>query len=578
MRESSMPEKSCTNSEIAAAFNEIADILDLQGDNPFKIRAYRRAAQMIEGLEKPLSQIENPESLPGIGKELAEKIKILSRGGSLPVLDRLRSEVPAGLLDLLRVRGLGPKRVKELHDKLGIKSLEDLERALSEKRLGGLRGFGAKLEEDIRKGLAARREYSRRIRLDTAQEQAEELIDYLKEKAKGKISRIQAAGSLRRRLETIGDLDILVTGKSAHAVMDSFINYPKVKEILAKGDTKSSVVLSSGTQVDLRFLKPQAFGAGLYYFTGSKAHNVATRTLAKQKGLKINEYGVYRGKKRVAGKTEEEIFKVLGLSYIPPELREDRGEIAAAKAGKLPRLVELKDIRGDLHVHSPESDGRSTIEELVDKAKELGYWYLAITDHSRSQRQARGLDPKRLRKHMKNIRKMDSKLGGFKLLAGVEVDILKNGALDLPASLLKELDIVIGAIHSHFNLAEEEQTKRIVKALSSGVIHVFGHPSGRLIGERDPYRFDWGPVIKALRDNNVAVEINASPHRLDANSDTAHMLLSEGLSFAISTDAHHASALREMSFGVDTARRGWLAKRDVINTYPVKNLLERLKR
>jgi len=565
-----------TNAEIAAAFEEIADILNLKGDNPFKIRAYRRAAQLIGGFEKPMAEVERLEDLPGIGKELAEKIRILVRGEPLPTLEKLRSEVSPGLLELLRVRGLGPKRVKELHEKLGIKNLADLEKALAERRVEKLRGFGQKLAEEMGKGIAAHKQHRERTRLDLARTEAAAIVAHLKE-AKG-VERIEPAGSLRRWLETVGDLDILVTGRESGPVMERFVGYPKVKEVLAHGDTKSSVVLKGGLQVDLRFFQPESFGAGLYYFTGSKDHNIAIRKLAKAEGWKVSEYGVFKGSRKLAGKTEEEIFKLFGLAFIPPELREDRGEIEAARKKKLPRLIELEDIKGDLQVHSQASDGRNSLSELADKAKSLGYIYLGVTDHSPSQRQAKGLTPERMKKHIAEIRKLNQRLKGFILLAGAEVDILKDGGLDYPEPLLKQLDLVLGAIHAHFNLSVVEQTRRVVKALASGRVHVLSHPSTRLLGERDGIELDWEPIVKACLKHNVAVEINASPHRLDVNGERARALKEAGVKLAISTDAHSLSSMNEMIYGVYTARRGWVEAQDVINTWPTEKLLKWLKR
>jgi len=565
-----------TNAEIAAAFEEIADILDLKGDNPFKIRAYRRAAQLVAGFEKPMAEVEKLEDLPGIGKELAEKIRTLVRGEPLPTLEKLRTEISPGLLELLRVRGLGPKRVKELHEKLGIAGLADLEKALDEHRVQELKGFGAKLEEEMRKGIAAHKQHRARTRLDLARAEAEAIVAHLSG-TKG-IKRIQPAGSLRRWLETVGDLDILVTGADPGPVMDRFVSYPKVREVLAQGETKSSVVLQTGLQVDLRFLKPESFGAGLYYFTGSKDHNIAVRKLAKARGWKVSEYGVFKGRKRLAGKTEEEIFQLFGMAYIPPELREDRGEIEAALAKKLPRLIELKEIKGDLQVHSEASDGHNSLAELAAKAKSLGYQYLGITDHSPSQRQANGLSPERMQKHITAIRKLSEKLKGIKLLAGAEVDILKDGALDYPAELLKKLDLVLGSIHGHFNLPAAEQTRRVVQAIESGLIHVFSHPSTRLIGERDPVELDWEPIARACLKYKVAVEINASPHRLDVNGERARALQEAGVKLAISTDAHSLVGLNDMIYGVYTARRGWVEAQDVINTWPLEKLQKWLKR
>jgi len=562
--------KTITNPEIAAVFYEIADILDLKNDNVFKIRAYRRAAQLIDGLEKPLSEVEDLESLPGIGKELAEKIRTLLRGEPLPTLEKLRKEIAPGLLDLLRVRGMGPKRVRTLNEKLGVKDVPSFRKALEREEILNLPGFGPKLVDDLKKGLSEFQEYSKRTRLDVAKSQAEALIGYLRE-AKG-VERVEVAGSLRRRLETIGDIDILVTGKDPGAVMKRFASYPKVREVLSRGETKSSLVLESGIQADVRFFEPESFGAGLHYFTGSKTHNIALRTLAKHQGLKISEYGVFRGDKRIAGRTEDEIYQLFGLSYIPPELREDRGEIQAAKEGKLPKLIELKDVKGDLQAHSDWTDGRNSIEEMAERAKKLGYEYLAITDHSKSQRQTGGLDEKELRKEFAEIDRLNKKIKGIKVLKGVELDILKDGSLDLPERILEEADLVLGAVHSHFNLSKEDQTRRLNKALSTGRIQILSHPTCRLIGEREPIQIEWPELVPLILKMRVAVEINASPHRLDANGELAKYLKEQGVIFSLGTDAHTVVGLKDMEYGVFTARRGWLESRDVINTWPLAKL------
>ncbi len=569
-------ERRVSNQEIAQVFSEIADILELKEDNPFKIRAYRKAASLIESLEKPLYEVDDPQKLPGIGKELAEKIKILLRGETLPTLEKLRKEIEPGMLELLKIRGLGPRRIKTLNQKLGVKDINTLRQALDNPAILKLPGFGKKLVDDLKQSLREFQEYSQRTRLDIAKKQADELVEYLKS-APG-IKQIEVAGSLRRRKETIGDIDILVTGKDAQKVMERFVNYPKVREVLARGDTKSSIVLESGIQVDLRFFDPESFGAGLCYFTGSKAHNIAVRTIAKQMGLKISEYGVFRGDKKIAGKTEEEVYKTLGLNFIPPELREDRGEIQASKEGRLPKLIELSDIKGDLHIHSKWSDGRHSIEEIAKRAKELGYKYIAISDHSKSQYQAKGLDEKRLLEEFEEIDRVNKKIKGITILKSVELDILKDGELDLDPEVLKKADLVIGAIHANFNLSSSEQTKRLARAFETGLINIYAHPTCRLIGEREPIEIDWSELIPLLRKYNIAIEINASPHRLDASGELAKYLKDNGIKFAIGTDAHTIGALLEMEYGVYTARRGWLEAKDVINTWSLNQLKNWLAR
>jgi len=563
-------EKKVSNQEIAEAFSEIADILDLKNDNVFKIRAYRRAAQLISGLEKPLSEVSDLESLPGIGKELAGKIRTMLKGEKLETLEKLRKEVAPGLLQLLRIRGLGPKRVRALNEKLGVKDLEGFKKALESGEIANLDKFGPKLVDDFKKALSEFQEYSKRTRLDVAKNQADELKEYL-EKARG-VERVEEAGSLRRRLETIGDIDLLVTGEDPKPVMERLKSYPKVREVLSEGETKCSVLLENGLQVDVRFLDPDKFGAGLVYFTGSKQHNIAIRTLAKQKGLKISEYGVFRGKKTVASRTEEEVYKILGLRWIPPELREDRGEIQAAKQNLLPKLIELEELKGDLQVHSDHSDGRNSIEEMALKAREMGYQYLAITDHSQSQRQAGGLDGRGLLAEFREIDALNRKLKNFVVLKGVELDILKDGSLDLPAEVLRQAEVVLGSVHSHFNLSREAQTERLIRAFETGLVHIFSHPSARLLGEREPIELDWSRLAPVMVKRQIAVEINASPHRMDVNGEQAKYLKDQGLVFALGTDAHQLGGLKDMEYGIYMARRGWLEAPQVVNTWNLTKL------
>ena len=563
-------EKKVSNQEIAEAFSEIADILDLKNDNVFKIRAYRRAAQLISGLEKPLSEVSDLESLPGIGKELAGKIRTMLKGEKLETLEKLRKEVAPGLLQLLRIRGLGPKRVRALNEKLGVKDLEGFKKALESGEIANLDKFGPKLVDDFKKALSEFQEYSKRTRLDVAKNQADELKEYL-EKARG-VERVEEAGSLRRRLETIGDIDLLVTGEDPKPVMERLKSYPKVREVLSEGETKCSVLLENGLQVDVRFLDPDKFGAGLVYFTGSKQHNIAIRTLAKQKGLKISEYGVFRGKKTVASRTEEEVYKILGLRWIPPELREDRGEIQAAKQNLLPKLIELEELKGDLQVHSDHSDGRNSIEEMALKAREMGYQYLAITDHSQSQRQAGGLDGRGLLAEFREIDALNRKLKNFVVLKGVELDILKDGSLDLPAEVLRQAEVVLGSVHSHFNLSREAQTERLIRAFETGLVHIFSHPSARLLGEREPIELDWSRLAPVMVKRQIAVEINASPHRMDVNGELAKYLKDQGLVFALGTDAHQLGGLKDMEYGIYMARRGWLEASQVVNAWNLTKL------
>jgi DNA polymerase (family X) len=571
------------NNDVADIFNKVADFLDIKGENPFRIRAYRNAARAVGSLSKSVSDMlakdEDLTRLPGVGQDLAGKIKEIVETGQLKMLEDLMRELPPGLDDLMKIPGMGPKRIKLLYSSQNIKSLDDLRRAAEEKRLRDIPGFGEKTEANILEQLghlAETKKAGERIKINVAEQVVEPLVAYLK-KVKG-VKDAVAAGSYRRRLETVGDLDILTTCSSACPVMDRFVKYEDVDKVLANGATKSSVVLRTGLQVDVRVVPEESYGAALLYFTGSKAHNIAVRTIAVKKKLKINEYGIFRGDKSLAGLTERDVYQRVGLPFIEPELREDRGEIEAARQGRLPHLVSLDDIRGDLHTHSTSTDGHYSIKDMAEAGAKLGYEYLALTDHSQHVTVARGLDAKRLLRQVRDIEALNARLKGILVLKGVELDILEDGRLDLPDDVLKELDVITCSVHYKFNLTREKQTERIIRAMDSPYFHILSHPTGRLINERRPYEVDLEKVMRAAKERGVAIELNAHPDRLDLDDVHCKTAKELGLKIAISTDAHHVDDLLYMRFGVGQARRGWLEPGDVLNTLSWKELQKLLKR
>jgi DNA polymerase (family 10) len=569
------------NPEVAQIFDEVADLLELQGANPFRIRAYRRAATTVRDLAQPLAKIaaKSPKrltELPGIGADLAEKIATIVKTGDLPLRQELRKKVPAGLRELMLVPGCGPKRVMILHKKLTVNSIDDLRQAAAQHRIRRLKGFGAKTEENILKALQHLAAISRRMYLADAQSYAEALVQHLK--GCPGIGQIEAAGSYRRRKETVGDLDILVSCTNAREVMERLAQFEGVSEVLARGTTKCSVRLRNGLQVDLRVVPEAAFGAALVYFTGSKQHNIILRRLGQQRGLKINEYGVFRGTRRVAGRTEEEVYRAVGLPWIPPELREARNEIELARQGKLPKLLQLEEVRGDLHMHTTATDGNSSIEEMIQTAKARGYKYIAITDHSKRVTMAKGLDAKRLRRHWKAIERASSHLTGITVLRGVELDILENGKLDLPDAVLAEADWVVASIHYGQNQTEKQLTNRIINAIRSPHVDAIGHPTGRLIGKRNPYPLNFDEVLKAAADYRCMMELNCQPSRLDLDEIALTAAKDRGIPIVLSTDAHSAEELRFMEFGVYQARRAGLEASGVANTRTLTQFRRLMKR
>lgn len=561
------------NIEISALFDRIADSLDILDENPFKIRAYRNASRNIRELPEDIENIAEREELlniPGIGKDLAEKVKEYIRKGKLEYYEELKTRIPEELTDLLAIQGIGPKMLSKLNKELHVRRLEDLEKALKGNEILDLHGMGKRKIEEIKRGIQLLKESKERINIGLALPLAEEIIKEI-DKTRGTEGTIYA-GSLRRMRETVGDIDILTMADDGELVIKAFTKLPIVKDILASGDTKGSIITKNGIQVDLRVVGAESYGAALQYFTGSKAHNVKLRTIALRKGLKINEYGVYKGEKRIAGETEKEVYKSLGLSLIPPEIREDKGEIEAAIAGKLPDLIKLRDIKGDLHTHSNWSDGRASIEEMALTAFEMGYEYIALTDHSPSSRIANGLSIERLGKKKKELIEVSKRIKGIKILMGAEVDIQSDGTLDYPDHVLKELDVVIASVHIGFKMDRDTMTKRITMALRNPHVHILAHPTGRLIGERDPYEVDLDEVFKIANEHGKAIEVNSSYLRLDLNDINIKKAIDMGTKIIISTDSHHTDQMPFMRLGVATARRGWAERSNVINTLDLKGL------
>lgn len=567
------------NAEIAGLFDRYADLLEIQDANPFRVRAYRNAARVVGASSRSMSDLvaedRDLDELPGIGKDLAAKIETIVRTGRLPQLAQLETRVPQALADLMNLPGLGPKRVKLLYRELGIRSFEDLKRALRRGALLTVPGFGAKTVARIQAALDDRATMPRRFKLADAEQVAAPLLACLR--GIDGIKTVTMAGSFRRRRDTVGDLDIVVTAKRGARVMRGFVDYDAVAEVLSQGTTRASVRLRNGMQVDLRLVPDASHGAALYYFTGSKSHNIAVRKLAVERGLKINEYGVYRGEHRIGGRREEEIFASVGLPYIPPELRENRGEIEAARAGKLPELIDLRDIRGDLHAHTTASDGHDSLEDMAEAARALGHAYLAITDHSRQVRIAHGLNAKAFRAQFAAIDRLNAGFKGLRLLKGAEVDVLVDGRLDLSDAVLAEMDVVVAAVHYQLGLPAEKQTTRVLKALDNRRVQILAHPTTRLINERPEFAARMEKIFATAAERGVALEINAQPDRLDLDDIHARAALDAGCKLVISTDAHSVADLANMRFGVDQARRAWLSRKHVLNTLPPDELLRALR-
>jgi len=564
------------NADIAAVFEEIADLLEIQGANPFRMRAYRNAARVVGELSQEISRLlekgEDLTELPGIGDDLAGKIKEIAGSGHCSLLDRLHTELPPAITELLKIPGLGPKRVKALYHDLDVQTLEQLYRAARDGKIRDLPGFGEKTENNILQAIEVHANQTQRFKLAIAAQYAEALEKFLA--ATPGVLKVTVAGSYRRMRETVGDLDILATASTATAsqVVQHFTNYDEVAEILSAGPTRASVILKCGLQVDLRVVKAESYGAALHYFTGSKSHNIAIRRMAQKSGLKINEYGVFRDKTRIAGETEASVYAAVGLSYIPPELRENRGEIAMARAGQLPQLVEQADLRGDLHVHTKATDGHNSLREMARAALSNGFEYIAITEHSRRLAFTHGLDPLQLAQQCDEIDQLNAELKGITLLKSIEVDILEDGSLDLPDSALARLDMVVGAVHSSFNLSRAKQTERILRAMQHPYFTLLAHPTGRLIQRRAPYDVDMLRIIREARNCGCFLELNAHPERLDLLDTQCLMAKEEGVLISINSDAHSVYDFANLRFGIGQARRGWLEKRDVLNTRSLKEL------
>jgi DNA polymerase (family X) len=568
------------NAEIARIFREVADQLELSRANQFRIRAYRNAARTVEESGRSIASIARAapkelEELPGIGADLVGKITQIVRSGALPMLATLERRAPKGATELMHVPGIGPRKARVLARRLHVRSLEGLKRAAREGRIHRLPGFGARTEQRILTELAASMLSDRRWLRARAAQYGEPLLAYMRG-ATG-VTQAEIAGSFRRCRETVGDLDMLVESEDGRGAVQHFLSYPEVRRVTAHGTTRAAVQLAGGLNVDLRVLPPASYGAALHYFTGSKAHNIAIRALGRAAGLKINEYGVHRGAKRIGGREEREVFEAVGLPWIPPELREARGEIDAARARKLPRLVDLRQIRGDLQMHTTASDGRNSLEEMAEAAQELGYEYIAITDHTPTVRIAGGLDRAGFRRQMKRIDRLNGKLRRLTILKGAEVDVHADGSLDLDDEMLATFDIVIVSLHSSLALPPAQQTKRVARALRNRFVNLLAHPTARLISKRQGARFDLDEVCRVAASEGVVLEINAQPDRLDLDDIAARRAVELGASLAIDTDAHSVDELRFMRWGVDQARRGWVERRRVVNTLSLDTLLATLR-
>ena len=569
------------NQEIANIFYEIADFLEMEGVQ-FKPYAYQKAAITLENLEKDVQDIykeggrEALEKIPGVGKSIAEKIEEYLKTGKIKYYQDLKKKTPVKMEELTAVEGLGPKRVKVLYQKLGIRNLKDLEKAAKAHKIASLFGFDEKTEKNILEGIAFLKRSKGRFLLGEILPIVKETYEKLK--SLKEIEKISPAGSVRRMKETIGDVDFLVISKNPEKVMDFFVSLPGTVKIWGKGSTKSSVRMKGGFDMDIRVVPKKSYGSALQYFTGSKEHNIVTRKIAIDKGLKLNEYGVFRGPRMVAGKTEEEVYKTLGMEWPPPELRENQGEIEAALKGKLPKIIDYKDIKGDLHCHSKWNGGKNTILEMAERAQEMGYQYLGISDHTKFLRIEHGLDEKKLSQQRKEIDKLNSRLKNFKILQGAETNILNDGSIDINGEALKKLDYVIAGIHSNFKMEKEKMTERIIKAMKNPYIKIISHPTGRIIKRRDEYQIDFDKILRAAKEFGVILEINSFPERLDLNDQNIRRAKEAGgVKMVINTDSHHKNQLRYIELGIAQARRGWAEKEDIINTQPLEKLLKYFK-
>ena len=568
------------NLELSQIFEQIAKILKIKEENPFKIRAYEKITLVLENLPIDIETIYQQgglNNIPGLGTGIAKKIEEFLTTGQLEYYEKLKTTIPAGVVELLDISEVGPKTAKLLYEQLEIDNIDKLEKAVREHQIKDLPGMGEKSETNILRGIELYKRRKERFLLGRALPLAEEMVESLSQLKE--TNKISFAGSLRRKKETIGDIDILVTSQNPEKIMRTFISLPQVREILAEGPTKSSIITKDDLHIDVRVVEPISFGAALQYFTGSKAHNIKLRELALKRGLKINEYGVFEVESgnRIAGEKEEEVYQALNLPFIPPELREDRGEIEAAQENKLPQLVEYSQIKGDLHLHTKWSDGAHTIRQMAEAAQKRGYKYIAITDHSQSLKFAGGLIEERLREQVEEIQKLNQELKDFTILSGIEVDIKSDGSLDFSDEILSKLDVVIAAIHSGFKQESKIITERIIKALQNRFVNIIAHPTGRLIGYRESYQVDINEMMEVAVKTGTILEINAYPERLDLNDIYCRMAKEKGVQLAIETDAHSIEGLTFMDLGVAVARRGWLEEKEVINTLPLDKLLKRLK-
>jgi DNA polymerase (family 10) len=563
------------NKELADLFDKMADILEFKGENPFKISAYRKASRILGDLTKDIEEIaENGKlkDVPGIGEGMAQKIVEYLKTGKMSKFEEVKKGVSDELIAIMDIPGMGPKTLSMIHKEKGISDLSQLEKAVENGSLIGLPGIGEKKVENIKRGIQLLKQSKGRMNLGIAYPLAKRIVESLREKTGSK--KIEWAGSLRRMRENIGDIDILATGPNQEKIVYTFTHLPEVKEVLASGGTKASVIVEGGVQIDLRVVGEDSYGAALQYFTGSKDHNIHLRGIAKTKGIKINEYGVFKGEKKIGGKEEKDVYQALGMKWIEPELREDRGEIEASQEGRLPKLVQESEIKGDLHTHSKWSDGSSPVEEIARAAQKRGYQYVAICDHSKSLKIAHGLDESRLMKQIEEIDRINEKFKGFQILKGIELDILTDGKLDFPDRVLKKLDLVVAAVHSGFKQDKERMTKRIVRALENPFVHVLAHPSGRLLGARDPYEVEIDELMEAAKRYGKALEINSTFERLDLDDLHCRKAKEIGIKLVIGTDAHHLDQMWMMSLGVAVARRGWLGTPDLLNTLPLKGILK----
>lgn len=568
------------NQELARLLEEIGLMSEFLGDNPFRVRAYFQAARTLYDLDAPIEEIakkgrEGLQALPGIGPDLAEKVLEYLNTGRIRKHQELAARVPRGVLAVMEVPGVGPKTARQLYDELGVDSLERLREALERGELLRLKGFGSKKAERIREGLALVQSAGKRRPLGAVLSLARNLLTAIRELPG--VERAELCGSARRYKDTVGDLDYLVASRGGEKVVEGFVRLPQVKEVYAKGTERATVFLRNGLQVDLRVVPPESWGSGLQYLTGSKEHSIKLRSLAQEKGLKLSEYGLFRGEERLAGETEEGVYEALGLPFIPPPLREDHGEIEAALEGRLPNLLELSQVKGDLQVHSTYSDGQNSLEELWEAARALGYGYLGVTDHSPAVRVAGGPSPEEALKRIEAIRRFNESHGPPYLLAGAEVDIRPDGSLDYPDWVLRELDLVLVSIHSQFKLPKADQTRRILKALENPFVHILAHPTARLIGRRPPIEADWEAIFRKAKERGVAVEIDGYYDRMDLPDDLARMAYGMGLWISLSTDAHQADHLRFMELAVGTAQRAWIGPERVLNTLSYEDLMAWLK-